>query len=549
MSWSDRGPLVGLLLGLVLVACAAAAWRAPVPAMRSDPAMPAPALDTDKPALAGDVPQGLTLHCTTDGSEPGPGSMRWDGAPLGPDEALAQRRIRVSTSPQWRAPAPGDQAGGVAVRARYCTDDGRCGPVVQRTWPIMRYGLPVLSLVLPDGAFLDPDTGIYVVGHAIFRDGETAVQRYPRDQKWWKYPGNYQFRGEAWERSAGLEVFEADGARVWAGTTEVRINGNNTRGFPQHALRLSFDAPMPVRLFGPGEGSGHRRLVLRAGGNDQDRAFLRDALQHRLCTGMPFMTSAYRPCVLLVNGTYWGLHDLRERMDDREVARRIGAARKDITILADRAILYDGDERQVARFTRLLARAEKWDAALPAFVDSLEHHLDLDGFLQYMAAQIILGNADWPDQNVKYWRYTGRPDTVPGPRDGRWRFIMGDSDQGFGHPAPVDADHFAHVLGKTTPVPRLFKACLRSEAVRERFRGIVLAQLDGPLASDRMEAMVDRLAAAIAPEMPRQVRRWRRPASVAAWEREVEALRRFARERGAHVRRQLNDHFPSRSAA
>jgi hypothetical protein len=289
--------------------------------------------------------------------------------------------------------------------------------------------------------------------------------------------------------------------------------------------------------------------VLRAGGNDQDRAFLRDALQHRLCEGMPFLTSAYRPCVLLVNGTYWGLHDLRERMDDREVARRTGAARKDITILADRAMLYDGDERQVARFTRLLGRAEKWDADLPAFVDSLERHIDLEGFLQYMAAQIILGNADWPDQNVKYWRYTGTSDTVAGPRDGRWRFIMGDSDQGFGHPAAVDADHFAHVLGKVTPVPRLFKACLRSGPVRERFRGIVLAQLDGPLAPARMEAMVDELAAAIAPEMPRQVRRWRRPSSVPAWEREVEALRRFARERGAHVRRQLDLHFPLRPAA
>jgi hypothetical protein len=285
--------------------------------------------------------------------------------------------------------------------------------------------------------------------------------------------------------------------------------------------------------------------VLRAGGNDQDHAFLRDALQHRLCSDLPFFTSAYRPCVLLLNGAYWGLHDLRERMDDREVARRIGVPRKAITILADRAILYDGDEREVARFTRLLGRAEKWDADAPGFTDSLQRYLDVEGFLQYMAAQLILGNADWPDQNVKYWRYTGAPDTVAGPRDGRWRFMMGDSDQGFGDPVGAEYDHFERVLSKATPVPRLFKACLRSLQFRERFRAIVLDQLAGALSPERMDAAVVSLSNDLTPFMSRHIDRWRRPSSMEAWRHHVHLLRSFAAERAEHVRRQLDLHFPA----
>jgi hypothetical protein len=54
---------------------------------------------------------------------------------------------------------------------------------------------------------------------------------------------------------------------------------------------------------------------------------------------------------------------------------------------------------------------------------------------------------------------------------------------------------------------------------------------------------------AIDAEMHRHTRRWRRPVDHAAWRRHVESLVRFARERGAHVRRQLDEHFPALQAS
>lgn len=546
MARTDRGPLLvlGASIGLILLLAAAFPGERRTPIATADLGVPVIAIESGR--ITVEAPADLEVRYTTDGSVPGPWSARWTNTTvLGPDERNAQRLIRTPTSPQWRTPELGPMADAVALRCRLCDGEGRCGPVVVRTLLTTPHALPVVALTLDAGGFMDADTGIYVVGHGIFRDGELAVQRYPRDQKWWKYPGNYQFRGKQWERTAWMELFNGSGEREWSGAAAVRINGNNTRGFPQHALRLSFEGPLNVPVFGADHGSGYRGLVLRAGGNDQDHAFLRDALQHRLCSDLPFFTSAYRPCVLLLNGAYWGLHDLRERMDDREVARRIGVPRKAITILADRAILYDGDEREIARFTRLLGRAERWDAAAPGFTDSLQRYLDVEGFLQYMAAQLILGNADWPDQNVKYWRYTGAPDTAAGPRDGRWRFMMGDSDQGFGDPVGAEYDHFERVLSKATPVPRLFKACLRSLQFRERFRAIVLDQLAGALSPERMDAAVVSLSNDLTPFMSRHIDRWRRPSSMEAWRHHVDLLRSFAAERAEHVRRQLDVHFPA----
>lgn len=490
-----------------------------------------------------DSPPGTLVRYTLDGTDPGPFSPVY-AAPFVPGGTRhAEQLAAVPTSLQWRHPVH-DPLHGVLVKARCCNAEGGMGPVVSRTvLPMAHGGLPVFALTVDEDGFFGQERGIYVVGQAIFGLDKQALLRLPRDHKWWKYPGNFNWRGKRAERRARLDRFAAgapaDASPEWSAEVGVRINGNNSRGFPQHALRLILDEPLDAPLFGPGHGTGHRRLLLRTAGNDMDHAFFRDALQHRLCEGLPFTTSACTQSVLYINGAYWGVHNLRERVDAKELARRHGLRAKDITIIEDRMALYEGDEDQLKVFSWLLGKAEQWDAGTPAFVDSLERRLDVDGFLNYMAAQIILANTDWPEQNLKWWRWTGVPDTLGAPGDGRWRFIMTDSDLGMGLTVQADYDMFAHIdRHAAVPVVRLLKACLRSEALRDRFARILDELVVGPLSAERMTAEARRMRDAIAAEMPAHIGRWRRPGSVSAWERHVEDLLTFAARRPAAVKEQ-----------
>jgi CotH protein len=302
-------------------------------------------------------------------------------------------------------------------------------------------------------------------------------------------------------------------------------------------LRLTFSGPdaHPFR--------GHRSLVLRAAGNDQDRAFMRDAVQHALCRDLPFETSAAIPCVVYVNGAYWGIHEIRERLDADELARRHDLKKKKFTVLEDRALVDHGDTAEAVELRRFIKAAWTWDHRAPAFVDSMERVVDLDAFFTYMAAQVILGNSDWPDQNVKYWRYTGRPDSA-GVKDGRWRFVMGDSDMGLGFNGGPEVDLLAHMKTQSGPVAGLFLACMRSRALRMRFRDTVTGLLDGPLSGAAIEEAIDRQSDVLEPEMPQHIRRWRRPLGMDAWSRSVEELRTFARVRAVVVPEQLDRHLP-----
>ena len=61
--------------------------------------------------------------------------------------------------------------------------------------------------------------------------------------------------------------------------------------------------------------------------------------------------------------------------------------------------------------------------------------IDMDNFMKYCAVNLFVCNTDWPHNNVRVWRYAGNS---PGAladssvTDGKWRFMLKDTDVGMG---------------------------------------------------------------------------------------------------------------------
>lgn len=456
---------------------------------------------------------------------------------LAPDKAGSARSLSTPISLNWRHPLAGLPSAQV-LRVAGVVDEGRTAERIH-TYLFQDHGeLPVVSVVLPSGALFDADSGLFVVGNAIFHAPEKVLVAEARDPRWWKYPGNFHMRGKEWERRARIQYILPDGTTGFERAVGVRVNGQMTRAFPQHALRLNFTDPLDFDMFGEGTRGGYDALVLRAAGNDQIKAMLRDVFQHTLCEGLPFETTGHRTCVAYVNGAYWGVHHIRHRMDEAELARRHGIRKRDITILEDEARLYHGDTAAVVQFERLARRTASWDGRSPGWADTLAAQVDVEGFLTYMATQMILGNIDWPNQNVRFWRYTGVPKSAP-PLDGRWYFIMGDSDLGYGAQAGPTADMFQRARAMQVPVTWLFWGMMRSPHLKARFIGIAEGLVRGPLSAERALSELEVIVARMTPEMHRHTARWRKPASMEAWMAHVDVMRNFARHRGPSVLDQL----------
>lgn len=449
-----------------------------------------------------------------------------------PDHRHTARLVAEPSAVQWRPPAPGQPTAHLTTMVEV-DEVGRAGPLRMHTTLFTDHGeLPVVSLLMDDGALLDPDIGIHVIGHAVMHPNARMRELFEGDGRWWKYPGNYMFRGRKWERAGQVQIIAPDGTEVWQAATGVRIHGNITRGFPQKSFRLVLPERMPVDLFG--DGPGAEVLLLRAAGNDQPKAFLRDALVQGLCTGLPVEVVRAQPCVVYVNGAYWGVSYLQQRIDEAELARRHGLRKKDVAMVELEYDLIIGPARETARLQELLDLVKDWNGEGEEGLAKVRARMDVDGFITYMAAMLLVGNQDWPYNNVKMWRHTGPKGD--GPSDGRWYFILADTDLALGAHASPQEDPFAVIERHARwPVAAMFRALMRVPALKDRFMHTMRELHTGDLSEERMLAHLQALRSRLAPEMPRHTARWRKPVDPQAWALQVDGVRRYVIDRHRYI--------------
>ncbi len=270
---------------------------------------------------------------------------------------------------------------------------------------------------------------------------------------------------------------------------------------------------------------------------------------------------------------YWGLYNLRERHDENYLASYYDAAPDRVAILENDAEIKHGTIRDREEYLALRDYAKTHDLSDPASYRHLAGMMDPESFIEYYAANIYFHNTDWPHNNITFWRI--RPagdgsDPCPG-RDGRWRWMLNSTDYGFGLRSPSIRSsnnnaiksfekRFGTLRGPSANTLEwalqekdcrlkeewpnlLFRRLLANGEFRNAFINRLADELNSSFLPERVIQRIDELEEALLPEMAAQIRRWGEIGSVEKWRRNVEWLRRFARERPEHVRRHIVEHF------
>ena len=479
---------------------------------------------------------GGTTRYTVDGSTPTPASAVYTR----PLALLSQRGAsaplsRIPTTPadapeDWGwSPPWGPVARASVIRFQEYRDGQPVGPVRTRTFLIgrPRYTLPVLSLATEAEHFFGFETGIYVPG-----------THHARSPKWEEYAGtgNYHQSGDAWERPVHVEWFEEGGQPVISQDAGVRIHGGDSAAFPQKSLRLyareSLGAPLFRAPFFPESPlEAFKRLIVRSSGQDLLASKIKDCtLQGLLREHMRLALQACRPTLVFLNGEYWGLQELRERYDEHYLRAHYGVDPDAVVILEGDGTLDVGEPGDEAPYRALLDFVRQHDLADSSHYAWVEQQLEVDDFIDYVAAQLYFGNRDWPHRNTKLWR----------TRDGRWRWLLYDLDASFDGGADEDSlKRLLDAAGEGQATAVLLKGLLRNPGFQQRFVSRFLWHLEHTFEPQRVLAHIDARAEGVAPEMPAHIDRWHYPTSMEAWRRHVRQLRDYAERRPAHLRRTL----------
>lgn len=327
------------------------------------------------------------------------------------------------------------------------------------------------------------------------------------------------------------EYFDITGTFRTEVTGTANEHGNDSWAYDQRGFDYISEDPYGInhgftyKLFARKDRDEFQRLIFKPAANDNfsfqpGGAHIRDAFVHTLShdADLHLDERTYEPCILYVNGQYWGVYEIREKVDD-----------KDFT-----SYYYDQDEPNIHFLKTWGATWEEYGApnALPdwnnnvlayvnanpmsdpanyAHIDSIFNTMSL---IDYFILNSYTVCMDWLNWNTAWWH------GLDSNGDGRrWRYALWDMDATYGHyvnytgipdetPAadPCNPEGLGDIGGQGH-VP-LLDSLLTNDEFHQTYINRFIDLNNTALSCDNQLFLLDSLIGNIDPEMDRQISKW-----------------------------------------
>ena len=397
--------------------------------------------------------------------------------------------------------------------------------------------LPVVFLSTDPSTFFDEDTGMYVMG-------PNASGDFPY------FGANFW---EDWERPIHFEILETDGSG-YAANAGVKIFGGWSRAFPQKSFSIfsrSYYGPstFDYGLFPDSGIDSYEAFILRNSGNDWESTMLRDGFITSLTNGLNIDHQQYRPAVLYLNGEFWGIQNIREKVNEHFLASHHLINAENIDLLDIQGV----NEENIVHgtnidYVNLLDYLEGQNMGDPIVQNALEQWIDIESYMSYQAFQIFIDNRDWPGNNIKFWR-----DHRVG---GKWRWILYDTDFGFSiwesNAYTYNTLSFAlNPNGPGWPNPPwstfLFRRLMDNDPFKHSFINIYCDLLNTVFQPNYLISHLDSIANNIEDIIPIHRARWYNngnwPNSTVNWQSRINTMENFSTNRRSYAINHIKNQF------
>ena len=391
------------------------------------------------------APQGCTVYYTTDGSDPTAASARYSAPIKVYDKSNEENVYAAETDIAANYGAPSDPVDkAMIVRAIAVDANGNVSDIITNTYFIgytssdLAMNMRVISLVTDPDNLFDPVKGIYVRGK-VYEDWRSSPEYSPMAREW-EQPANYTQSGREWERPAHITVFE-NGTAAYSVGVGIRMHGGATRSAAQKSFNLYArpdygDTKIRYDFF-DGQLLNTKgkvidtfdKLSLRNGGNDSTSK-IRDRINQEAVADRAFGIQAQTECLVFLDGEFWGVYNIIEKIGKEYVADHYKVKEDDVCVIKTDE-LEDGTDRGLADYEALKSLANSSNFNDKSVYEQFCKTVDVQSFADYMAAELILGNSDFGDNNYCLWK-TETVDTAKAYADGKWRFLLFDTEYGQG---------------------------------------------------------------------------------------------------------------------
>ncbi len=324
-----------------------------------------------------------------------------------------------------------------------------------------------------------------------------------------------------------FEIFDEEGTFRDEGLGEYNKHGNDSWAYDQRGLdwitrdEFGYNNEIDYRIFRDSPRRYFQRFILKAGANcnypfQDGGAHVRDFYVQSLSqvADLELDERSAEFCVLFANGQYWGLYDIREKVDDPDFTDYYYDQKKeDIDFLKTWGATWEeyGSIDDWNTLRDFILNNDMADADNYAYVKTQYSTLSL---IDYFVMNSYVVAADWLNWNTGWWR--GRN---PDGGAQQWRYILWDMDAVFGHyinytgipntgsSADICFPEALNDPGGQGHVP-IWNKLLENEDFQAEYVNRMSDLSNSFFSCEFMTAHLDSLVAIMEPEMPAHIARW-----------------------------------------
>ena len=377
---------------------------------------------------------------------------------------------------------------------------------------------PVLSISTNPKNLYDNRTGIYVKGPNAWQDSSG----------YW-INANYT---KKWEKKVAINYFDSKGNEIINQYSGLRIFGGMTRHRKEKSLRIIARDIYGKKRFNHNffryrKNDKYKHLILRNSGGDAYQTRFRDVLTTQISKNLDIDIQEFQPVNLFVNGKFWGVYNLRERIGQHYLNYNFDAKIEESNLLQG---LYTEDHGSNKSYKNLRNFISKKQLNNKENMDSINKMMDMKNFIDYNVAQIYFSNKDYMG-NIRFWQPNN---------NGKYRWIMYDTDLGFGAGNRPNYNFLRDRLSNYKTVwhnppwsTMMLRKLLKNDDVKNQFINQICYSLSTVFKESNINRMIDSIKTLYQPELLRHFKLVRGDSS--KWEYQVNKLMTFAKLRPKYL--------------
>lgn len=363
----------------------------------------------------------------------------------------------------------------------------------------------------------------------------------------WGQSGIYRNSFKDREIPVSLEYFSLNSGRAFFLDAGARIGGENIYRFAEKPLNIYTRSDygysnLSYKIFDDLPYQEFKRLYLRNSGDDWPSTMLKDGMLVNILKGqISNSMQAFKPSVLYLNGQYWGIYNLREKIDDQYFLLHYNVDPSDLDHLEDDYSVISGDSSDFVNLLSIVQGINLSDSMNYAYVAS---KVDIHNLMDFVIVQDYLANSSW-GHNREIWQDK--------KNEKLWRWILVDMDRGF-NSSRISTNQIDDIYNNF----ELFRALCSNESFKNEFVQRYSEHINHTFEYNRVTGTIDSLKSLIENEMPRHIQKWgtyidsltidiwgQTPGitSLTSWNTEIQNLKNFSAQRSQYAIQHLNNRF------